>query len=114
MLYYFYGITKNVITKSHASGKIKNHYIRILRRKTVFPRSRDQCAANWCTSFDCSLGLGFGDRLGLWLSSGHLLLSGNGLGLLVRVLGYGFGVRGRKVKSRDCALASDLVRSHKN
>ena len=23
----------------------------------------------------------------------------------VRVLGYGFGVRGRKVKSRDCALA---------
>ena len=26
-----------------------------------------------------------------------------------RVLGYGFGVRGRKVKSRDCALASDLV-----
>ena len=28
----------------------------------------------------------------------------------VRVLGYGSGVRGRKVKSRDCALASDLVR----
>ena len=28
-----------------------------------------------------------------------------------RVLGYGFGVRGRKVKSRDCALASDLVRA---
>ena len=27
----------------------------------------------------------------------------------VRVLGYGSGVRGRKVKSRDCALASDLV-----
>ena len=27
----------------------------------------------------------------------------------IRVLGYGFGVRGRKVKSRDCALASDLV-----
>ena len=31
----------------------------------------------------------------------------------VRVLGYGFGVRGRKVKSRDCALASDLVRALK-
>ena len=31
----------------------------------------------------------------------------------VRVLGYGFGVRGRKVKSRDCALASDLVRAAK-
>ena len=31
----------------------------------------------------------------------------------VRVLGYGFGVRGRKVKSRDCALASDLVRACK-
>ena len=32
---------------------------------------------------------------------------------MVRVLGYGFGVRGRKVKSvsRDCALASDLVRA---
>ena len=29
----------------------------------------------------------------------------------VRVLGSGFGVRGRKVKSRDCALASDLVRA---
>ena len=29
----------------------------------------------------------------------------------VRGLGYGFGVRGRKVKSRDCALASDLVRA---
>ena len=28
-----------------------------------------------------------------------------------RVLGYGFGVRGRKVKSRDCALASELVRA---
>ena len=28
-----------------------------------------------------------------------------------RVLGYGFGVRGRKVKSRDCALASDLVKA---
>ena len=30
----------------------------------------------------------------------------------VRVLGYGSGVRGRKVKSRDCALASDLVRAY--
>ena len=29
----------------------------------------------------------------------------------VRGLGYGFGVRGRKVKSRDCVLASDLVRA---
>ena len=26
----------------------------------------------------------------------------------VRELGYGFRVRGRKVKSRDCALASDI------
>ena len=25
------------------------------------------------------------------------------------VLGYGFGVRDRKVKSRDCALTNDLV-----
>ena len=29
----------------------------------------------------------------------------------VRVLGYGSGVRDRKVKSRDCALASDLIRA---
>ena len=29
----------------------------------------------------------------------------------VWVLGYGFGVRGKKVKSRDCALASDLVKA---
>ena len=29
----------------------------------------------------------------------------------VRVLGYGSGMRGRQVKSRDCALASDLVRA---
>ena len=29
----------------------------------------------------------------------------------VRVLGYSFGVRGRKVKSRDCTLTSDLVRA---
>ena len=29
----------------------------------------------------------------------------------VRVLGYGFGVKGKNVKSRDCALASDLVRA---
>ena len=29
----------------------------------------------------------------------------------VRVLGYDFGVRDRKVKARDCALASDLVRA---
>ena len=27
-----------------------------------------------------------------------------------RGLGYGFGVRGKIVKSRDCALASDLVK----
>ena len=29
----------------------------------------------------------------------------------VRVFAYGSGVRGRKVVSRDCALASDLVRA---
>ena len=73
--------------------------LRSYRRKTVFSRSRDQCAANWCTNFNCSLGLG--DLLGLWLNSGHLLLSGDGLGLGFCILGYGFGVRGREVKSRD-------------
>ena len=53
----------------------------------LFSRSRDQCAANWCTNFNSLLGLGFGDRLGLWLSSGHLLLSlsGDGLGFCVVV-----------------------------
>ena len=131
--------------------KGKNATPRSYRLKTVFSRSRDQCAANWCTNFNCSLGLGlpdvvwpaarsarrgccrptwkwawkwaatsgidgwypstvlakrwersvsfepragrvsprqrqarlgFGDGLGLWLSwSGHLLLSGDGLGL---------------------------------
>ena len=31
--------------------------------------------------------------------------------LILRALVKGLGVRGRKVKSRDCALASDLVRA---
>ena len=55
-------------------------------KKLHFSRSRDQCTANWCTNFNCSLGLGFKDGLGLWLSSGHLLLSGDGLGFWVMVL----------------------------
>ena len=29
----------------------------------------------------------------------------------VRVLGYGLEKRGRNIKSRDCELASDLVRA---
>ena len=63
--------------------------------------SRDQRAANWCTNFNCSLGLGFGDGLGLSVMvefGTYSTFRG-----WVRVLGYGFGVRGRKVKSRDCA-----------
>ena len=45
---------------------------------------------NWCTNFiffNCSLGLGFGDWLELWLSSGLLLFSGDadGLGFWVMV-----------------------------
>ena len=48
------------------------------------------------------------------MGSGHLLLSGDGFRVRVRVLDYGFGVRGRKVKSRDCALASDLVKANPN
>ena len=60
---------------------------------------------------NCSLGLGFGDGLGLWLGSGHLRLSGDRLGFIV--LGDGFRVRGRKVESRDCALASDLVKAQR-
>ena len=105
---------KDASTKSHASGKSKNPYFCILRigsdvyfdadsesphmawgknaalrsyrRKTAFSTSRDQCAANWCTNFNYSLGLGFRDGLGLWLSSGHLLLSGDGSGFWVMVL----------------------------
>ena len=75
----------NIQPRAHArlTGLTKNCI-------TVFStsRSRDQCAANRCTIFDCSLdlGLGFGDGLGLWLSSGHLLLSGDGLGFWVMVL----------------------------
>ena len=30
---------------------------------------------------------------------------------IIRVLGYGFGVRGKNVKSRECVLASDLVKA---
>ena len=78
---------------------------------TVFSRSRDQCAANWCTCFNCSLGLWFGDpgwvRVLIEFGTSPAF---RGWGR-VRVLGYGFGVMGRKVKSRDCALASDLVRA---
>ena len=45
--------------------------------KLLLSRSRDG-AANWCTNLNC-LGLRFGDGLGL--SSGHFLLSRDGLGL---------------------------------
>ena len=53
--------------------------------------------------------IGFGDGLGLWLSSGHLLTSAFWGWVRVRVLGYGLEKRGRNIKSRDCALASDLL-----
>ena len=64
----------------------------------LISRSRDQCAANWCTNFNCSLRLGFGGGLGLWLSPGHLLLSGVGLGLGVWVYGLWFWSEGQKSK----------------
>ena len=50
-------------------------------RKTVFMRSSDQRAANGCKNLNCLLGLRFGEELGLWSSSGHLLLPGDRLGL---------------------------------
>ena len=56
----------------------------VIGEKLFFSRSRDQCAANWCTNFDCSLGLGFRDGLGLWLSSGHLLALTRALQLRAR------------------------------
>ena len=40
------------------------------------------------------------------MSSGHPLLSGDGGRVRVRVLGYGSGVRGRKVKSLPCQTLS--------
>ena len=52
--------------------------VSIERGPVGYQPTSDQCAANWCTNFNCSLGFGFGEGLGLWLSSGHLLLSGNG------------------------------------
>ena len=47
-----------------------------------------------------------------WFSSGPVSNVKMGRNVRQAVLGYGFGVRGRKVKSRDCAcaLASDLIR----
>ena len=85
------------------------------KRKTVFSRSRDQCAANWCTNFNCSLGLGFGDGFWGWVFFRVMVEFGTSSAfrgwVRVWVLGHGVGVRGRKVKSRDCALASDLVRA---
>ena len=60
----------------------KNAALRSYRRKTAFSRSRDQCAANWCTNFNYSLGLGFGDGLG----------TSSAFRGWVRVLGYGFGL----------------------
>ena len=78
--------------------------------KTVFSRSRDQCAANWCTNFNCSLGLGFGDGLGLWLSSGHLLLSGDGLGLGFWVVDLDCRGDTRPARGSKLTLLSQLER----
>ena len=55
--------------------------------------------------------LGFWDGLRLWLSPGHLLLSGDGLGTYSK--GHGFGLwfwseGHEKEKSRDCALANAI------
>ena len=63
--------------------------------------------------YNCSLGLGlgFGDGLPVRVMVEFGTSSAFRGWVRVRALGYGFGVRGRKVKSRDCALASDLVRS---
>ena len=69
----------------------------------------DQSQRLWCTNFICSLGLGFGDGFRVMVEFGTS--SAFRGWVRVRVLGYSFGVRGRKVKSRDCALASDLVRA---
>ena len=122
--------------------------------ENCFSRSRDHCAANWCTNFNCSLGFylpGCAAPLYVSLRSGFVVLTtkpgdprqgfiqpvvrsfapltpkgaskmlrATGHARMVsyirvrvwgwvrvRVLSYGFGVRGREVRSRDCALASD-------
>ena len=64
----------------------KNATLKSYKRKAAFIEvTCDQCAANCCTNLNCSLGLGFGDVFGLWLSSGRLLLSGDGLELGFRL-----------------------------
>ena len=70
-----------------------------------------QIGARTFQPYNYSLRLGFDDGLGLWLGSGHLLPSGDGLGL-------GFWFRKEVQKSQvqshvtgGCALASDLVRA---
>ena len=42
------------------------------------------------------------------MSSGHILLSGDGLGLGVLGYTYGFGVRGKKVKSRKVTKIPEI------
>ena len=64
----------------------------------------DQSTANWYTYFNW-----------VWRWVRDMVKFGTSSAfrrwVRVRVFGYGFGVRGRKFKSRDCALASDLVRA---
>ena len=69
-------------------GKNASATLRSYRRKIAFNfiEVRGQCAANWCTNFNCKLLVRVPVRVwgwvrGLWLSSGHLLLSIQGMGL---------------------------------
>ena len=79
--------------------------------KLLFRWSRDQCSAKREKWLHTSVGLGFGIGLGLGYDSEY------GLGLGFR-LGLGFGSEisarrtgAQKVMSRDCSLASDLVKA---
>ena len=73
----------------------------VIGEKLLLSRSRDQCAANWCTNFNCSLGLGFGDGFRVRVMVEFGASSAFRGWVRVRVLGYSFGVRDRKVKSHD-------------
>ena len=81
-------------------------------KKLLFMWSRDQCSTKREKRFHFSVGLGFGIRLGLGYDSGYWLRLGFGL-----ESGFGSEIRvqttgAAKVMSRDCSMASDLVKAN--
>ena len=99
-------------------GKVKIlilifEYFRILRKGSDVSFDADselvisdQCAANWCTNLrlNCSIGfrLGFGDGLAVRVMVRFGTPSTFREWARVRVLGYGFGIRGKKSHVTAC------------